>query len=1141
MLHSRHPVFSALAMLVVISGALAISGCRRPRDGHAGSPGRSVVVVIPPSDTDVTDSEDLPGVHINVVSLEGNSGGDGNFNAGDEVTVNFTLTRDDGSLLLISELDHLEGHISGPTFNYQIVVPEQEDLREKSVANEDGSYSYTFPALPETYLDPPNFTGANTTDVLAGTDLLDGTYTVVLVGFRNYSVGGSKILKDVGNTVYDFLYGDASAVEPRAVVQVQNCAQCHDTIQHHTEGLPGGGIMRDVRVCVTCHVAGAEDMNDPAVAGGTPGATIEFKVMIHKIHNSENLPSYQGIATNPDGSRNYNVPREPYELVSEDLEVREYEIQFPVWPNLNIAMPKDYGYTISEDIPTKSLAKWDGPTSKFINEVRPDDGRSWRSMDDKTRMGVTACAKCHGDPDDAGPLEAPAQGNLSYIQPTRRACGSCHDDVDWELPYRSNLKTMDPQADDSGCITCHVGGSDPKIDSELAHVHPLLDSTQMPTGLQNIHVNILGAHPPTGSTVNAGTGKLVLDFTVTDDTGANVALVPGPWPSLPKFPTNYGPAGPGGVGTTAIFPYLWPSTATNWFSTMSLVVSGPTQNYNLLNYVTVPLLHPALNIPTPADGVYHLTVPEIVLYERLGRQTIGAAEFFTTTRQNHLNIPFYAPTFVMARAPLPTASGFVLAAPVAIGQSWIDVTDLAVGTTWAKNQMVCLNDASTTALQSVTATASEEYLRIQAVEPDINGTLNDRLWFTSPYAQNSVACNSNAAGVPDIGALPTTTGTTTWYGPWARFTHAAGEPITRVSVNVLASGLTPVGAVVPAVWTLSGVNNNTITEVGVTGWGATGGETILCSYTGDWQCPTNYPATFNSSPDLNETWGEWEGKRVLPGTYTVGLWTRYPWRHVDPDLTPWAPVIAAAGKDPGYNYEVDSYPITSEPGNADFLVNNTVLNAAPFLQPVPTEIEPYETLATHGETCNECHNDIWFHGGGRRGYDTCLVCHGVAGSEDWPRYRSASPITPATTTLPTPGVTINFRTMLHKIHTGKNLYYASSYYIVGNSGNASNFDDIEFPVENGYSAQEGTRNCAKCHGEPEPGKLGSWEVPRNRNHPTDQVALVREYKAVCNSCHDSGDTTAHIDLNTSPAGEESCATCHGPGATYGVGIMHKPK
>ena len=51
--------------------------------------------------------------------------------------------------------------------------------------------------------------------------------------------------------------------------------------------------------------------------------------------------------------------------------------------------------------------------------------------------------------DHGGALTPPAQGTLAYTQPTRRACGSCHDDIDWARPYTANGLTMPAQADDA--------------------------------------------------------------------------------------------------------------------------------------------------------------------------------------------------------------------------------------------------------------------------------------------------------------------------------------------------------------------------------------------------------------------------------------------------------------------------------------------------------------------------------------------------------------------------------------------------------------------------------------------------------------------------------------------------------------------
>src|SRR5262249_25711788 len=125
-------------------------------------------------------------------------------------------------------------------------------------------------------------------------------------------------------------------------------------------------------------------------------------------------------------------------------------VAFPVWPNLNLPMPRDAGYS--------SLTSQEQATEDLMRE------------------GVTDCLKCHGDPDGAGPLPAPSQGDLYKTQPSRLACAACHDDIDWTIPYTSNTQTMPPQADNSACKFCHApSGSGLAVDD--GHLHPMLDPT----------------------------------------------------------------------------------------------------------------------------------------------------------------------------------------------------------------------------------------------------------------------------------------------------------------------------------------------------------------------------------------------------------------------------------------------------------------------------------------------------------------------------------------------------------------------------------------------------------------------------------------------------------------------------------------
>src|SRR5690606_17643215 len=97
-----------------------------------------------------------------------------------------------------------------------------------------------------------------------------------------------------------------------------------------------------------------------------------------------------------------------------------------------------------------------------------------RALEDSMLSGAVDCASCHGDPDGAGPLSAPAQGDLAYTQPSVGACASCHDDWNPDHLYTANGQTMPAERNNASCKECHRPSGGP-LDVRDGHVHPLVD------------------------------------------------------------------------------------------------------------------------------------------------------------------------------------------------------------------------------------------------------------------------------------------------------------------------------------------------------------------------------------------------------------------------------------------------------------------------------------------------------------------------------------------------------------------------------------------------------------------------------------------------------------------------------------------
>jgi OmcA/MtrC family decaheme c-type cytochrome len=274
-------------------------------------------------------------------------------------------------------------------------------------------------------------------------------------------------------------------------------------------------------------------------------------------------------------------------------------------------------------------------------------------------------------------------------------------------------------------------------------------------------------------------------------------------------------------------------------------------------------------------------------------------------------------------------------------------------------------------------------------------------------------------------------------------------------------------------WTLDALNG-VITEV--TGNLGTAND-IICSYTTDYVMPAVYPPPLVDTPDLGESRGEWEGLPIVPGTYTLDLYG-----YVNRVVTLYG--------------ETNTYRGTSPGVWTQFLVGSA------------TTVEPY-ALISSGNNCYACHDSIWFHGGGRRGFETCIVCHATSAPEDRP-----------STSTPTPMVTVSFREMLHKIHRATDLPDAATY---------------PFEAETGFPAMPGgVKQCVKCHGSSD-----VWMAPHDRTYP-GSATLARNWTVPCASCHSSVDAKAHIDIQA-PDGVESCEVCHGAGRSEEVAKVHETK
>ena len=330
------------------------------------------------------------GIVINIDGVAGATGPAGAFLPGDTPVVTFHIMDRNGNFIDIGNLAAnpargINALMSGPTGNYQHIIPAASttlSVRGSGgvPASGTGPFAYTFAEpIPATYPPPLNdsaaFDSAGGWGELQGQALVDGTYTIAMYAYQEIVVGETTFRESSLPAIADVRVGSSGPLVPHPeIVNDTSCNACHGNLRLH------GNTRRGVKLCVLCHASGAEDRVPTDPEAPEPD-TIDFKVMIHKIHKGRELDVVQQGGA--------------FDVVGFGGSVIDFSAGLlPAMPGGAKHCDRCHGDSNAWKVPTErsDLRIW----MKVCTSCH-DSATALAHVNAQTFMGQESCAVCHGE------------------------------------------------------------------------------------------------------------------------------------------------------------------------------------------------------------------------------------------------------------------------------------------------------------------------------------------------------------------------------------------------------------------------------------------------------------------------------------------------------------------------------------------------------------------------------------------------------------------------------------------------------------------------------------------------------------------------------------------------------------------------